>query len=183
MIDVFLERRFDRPLEASLVSSLTQAAQPCFDLHRIHWQGSLLALDGGRLVCHFQAPDLESARIGLRQAGADVSSLWGGSLHDAPGLSAADLAAANVMVERHFGAPVTFQAIQSLEDAGAACLQNHQVRFLRTLFSFDRQHMHCLYHAPDAESVRLAQHQAGMPVNRIWAFQRIAPTADSTTQA
>ncbi|MDX5432182.1 MAG: DUF4242 domain-containing protein [Halomonas sp.] len=183
MIDVFLERRFDRPLAAELVRSLTQGAQPCFDLHRIHWQESLLARDGCRLVCHFHAPDLESARIGLRQAGAEVSSMWGGSLHDAPGLSAAELAAANVMVERHFGAPVTFQAIQSLEDAGAACLHNHQVRFLRTLFSFDRQRMLCLYHAPDAESVRHAQQQAGMPVSRIWAFQRIAPAVDSTPAA
>lgn len=183
MIDVILERRFDRPLEASLVRSLTLAAQPCFDLYRIHWQESLLARDGCRLVCHFQAPDLESARTGLRQAGAEISIMWGCSVHDAPGLSAADLATANVMVERHFGAPVTFQAIQSLEDAGAACLNNHQVRFVRTLFSFDRQCMLCLYHAPDAESVRLAQHQAGMPVTRIWGLQRIAPSADTTTAA
>ncbi|MBW6391299.1 DUF4242 domain-containing protein [Billgrantia antri] len=183
MIDIFLERRFDAPLESALVRSLTEAAQPCFDLYLIGWQESFLARDGYRLVCHFHAPDLESARIGLRQAGAEVSSMWGGSLHDAPALSAAELATANVMVERHFGAPVTFQAIQSLEDAGAACLHNHQVHFLRTLFSFDRQRMLCLYRAPDAESVRRAQHQADMPVSRIWAFQRIAPAADSTPPA
>jgi hypothetical protein len=29
--------------------------------------------------------------------------------------------------------------------------------------------MLCLYQAPDAESVRLAQHQANMPVDRVWA--------------
>ncbi|MFQ3787182.1 DUF4242 domain-containing protein [Halomonas sp. A29] len=175
MIDVILERGFDKPLESQLVRSLSEAAQPCFHLHRIQWQESLLARDGRRLVCHFQAPDVESARIGLRQAGADVSSLWGSTVHDAPSLSATDLVAANVMVERRFAAAVTFEAIQALEDAGAACLDNHQVRFLRTLFSLDRQRMLCFYHAPDAESVRLAQHQAGMPVARIWPFQRIAP--------
>ncbi|MCE9661969.1 DUF4242 domain-containing protein [Halomonas sp. M5N1S17] len=182
MIDVFLERDFDRPLGSQLVRSLTLAAQPCFDLHRIHWQESLLARDGRRLVCHFVAPDTESARIGLRQAGADDSSLWGGRVYDAPGLKAADLANASVMVERHFAAPVTLEAIQALEDAGAACLHNHQVRFLRTFFSLDRQRMCCLYHAPDAESVRLAQRQAGMPVTRTWAFQRVTPAADSTPQ-
>ncbi|MGR4068607.1 DUF4242 domain-containing protein [Halomonas sp. LR3S48] len=180
MIDVILERGFDRPLAPELVRSLSEAAQPCFDLHRIQWQESLLARDGRRLVCHFLAPDVESARIGLRHAGADISSLWGGSVHDAPGLKATDLIAANVMVERRFAAAVTFEAIQALEDAGSACLDNHQVRFLRTLFSLDRQRMLCLYHAPDAESVRLAQHQAGMPVTHVWAFQRIAPVMDST---
>lgn len=180
MIDVILERGFERPLASLLVRSLTEAAQPCFDLYRIQWQESLLARDGRRLVCHFQAPDVESARIGLRQAGADIGSLWGGSVHDAPGLKPSELAAANVMVERRFAAAVSFEAIQALEDAGAACLQNHQVRFVRTLFSLDRQCMFCLYRAPDAESVRLAQQQAGMPVSRIWAFQRIAPAVDST---
>ncbi|WP_162623007.1 DUF4242 domain-containing protein [Billgrantia lactosivorans] len=180
MIDVILERGFDRPLEPWLVRSLTEAALPCFDLHRICWHESLLARDGRRLVCHFQAPDAESARIGLRQAGADVSSLWGGSVIDAPGLGSSELAAANVIVERHFAAPVTFEAIQALEDAGGACLQNHRVRFLRTFFSLDRRRMFCLYQAPDAESVRLAQYQAGMPVTRIWTFQRIAPAVNST---
>ncbi|MCE8015476.1 DUF4242 domain-containing protein [Halomonas sp. MCCC 1A17488] len=183
MTDVILERGFDRPLEPQRVRSLSEAALPCFDLHRIRWEESLLARDGRRLVCHFRAPDVESARIGLRQAGADVSSLWAGRVYDAPALRPAALAAASVMVERHFAAPVTFEAIQALEDAGAACLNNHQVRFLRTFFSLDRQRMLCLYHAPDAESVRLAQHQAGMPVTRIWAFRRIAPEVDSTPAA
>ncbi|MCE8045058.1 DUF4242 domain-containing protein [Halomonas daqingensis] len=181
MIDVFLERRLPRPLGSKVVRALTLEGQPCFDLHRIQWQESLLARDGQRLVCHFQAPDVESARIGLRQAGADVSSLWGGTVHAAPGLKDSELTEGNVLVERHFAAPVTFEAIQALENAGAACLSNHRVRFLRTHFSLDRQRMHCLYQAPDAESVRLAQHQAGMPVSSIWAFQRIVP-ADTTAQ-
>ncbi len=179
MIDVFLERRFVQPIESERVTSLTLAAQGCFDLHRIAWQASLLARDGRRLLCHFQAPDLESARLGLRRAGADISTLWGGTLHDAPGLEAAELAAANVVVERRFAAPVSVAAIQALEDAGAACLQAHRVRFLRTLCALDRRRMHCLYRAPDAESVRLAQHQAGMPVTRVWACRRIVPPAST----
>ncbi|MBA2777750.1 DUF4242 domain-containing protein [Billgrantia kenyensis] len=134
-----------------------------------------MARDGQRLICHFQAPDVESARVGLRQAGADVSTLWGGTVHVAPDLAASDLAQGNVLVERHFAVPVSFEAIQTLEQAGGDCLSHHRVRFLRTHFSLDQRRMHCLYQAPDAESVRLAQHQAGMPVSRIWAFQRISP--------
>lgn len=179
MIDIFLEQRLDRPVESALVRPLTLAAQGCFDRHRIAWQGSLLARDGRRLLCHFRAPDLESARLGLRRAGADIRSLWAGTLHDAPGLDAAALAGANVVVERRFAAPVSVAAIQALEDAGAACLQHHRVRFLRTLCALDGRRMHCLYLAPDAESVRLAQHQAGMPVTRIWACRRIVPPAST----
>lgn len=183
MIDAFLERRFDPPIDSALVRSLSMAAQGCFDLHRIAWQASLLARDGRRLFCHFRAPDLESARIGLRQAGADIRSLWVGTVHDAPGLDAAGLAAANVLVERRFAAPVSVAAIQALENAGVACLENHRVRFLRTLCSRDQRRMVCLYRAPDAESVRLAQRQAGMPLERVWAFERFAPASDSTPDA
>jgi hypothetical protein len=35
--------------------------------------------------------------------------------------------------------------------------------------------MLCLYQSPDAESVRAAQREAGLPVDRVWAFDRIAP--------
>lgn len=178
MIDVFLERSFKRPLETAFVMTVTLAAQGCFDLHRVAWQGSLLAKDGRRLLCHFRAPDAESARTGLRQAGADVTSLWPGSVHEAPGEVPTS---ANVLVERTFDEPVTIERIQAIEDAGSACLQNYRVHFVRTFFSRSGRRMICLYRAPDAESVRLAQHQSGMPVTRVWACQRIAPPGPSTT--
>ncbi|CAM3312932.1 nickel-binding protein [Halomonas lysinitropha] len=182
MIDLVLERRFATPLSAELVRTLSEAAESCFSLHRVAWEGSLLARDGRRMVCRFRAPDVESARNALRQAGAEITTLWPGTIHDAPGLDTGALAAANVLVERAFAAPVSLAAIQAREDAGAACLQNHRVRFVRTLFSRDAKRMLCLYRAPDAESVRLAQHQAGMPLERVWAFQTILPglPVDST---
>ncbi|WP_416140491.1 DUF4242 domain-containing protein [Halomonas sp. HK25] len=178
MIDVFLERCFERSLEVAFVQEVTLAAQDCFDLHRIQWQGSLLARDGRRLVCYFRAPDTEAARFTLRQAGAEVAGLWAGTLHDAPG---EDPSTANVLVERAFPAPVTLAAIQAIEDAGAACLQNHRVRFVRTCFSLDRRRMLCLYRAPDAESVRLAQRLAGMPLERVWAFRQVLPPPENST--
>ena len=33
----------------------------------------------------------------------------------------------------------------------------------------------CLYRAPDAESVRIAQREAGMPVERVWSFRQFRP--------
>ena len=33
--------------------------------------------------------------------------------------------------------------------------------------------MLCLYEAPDAESVRQAQREAGVPFERAWAFEAI----------
>jgi hypothetical protein len=74
-----------------------------------------------------------------------------------------------VVVERSFPEPVEFETIQAIEDRGAWCLEAHGVRFLRTYFSRDRRRMICLYEAKDAESVRLAQREAGVPFEAAWA--------------
>lgn len=73
-----------------------------------------------------------------------------------------------VAVERSFAEPVAFEEVQAAEDRSAWCLEAHGVRFLRTYFSRDRRRMICLYEAPDAESVRLAQEKAGLPFDRAW---------------
>lgn len=74
----------------------------------------------------------------------------------------------HVLVEREFEEPVEVDDIQAIEDRGAWCLEVYKVRFIQTYFSTDRRRMLCLYEAPDAESVRLAQSKAGVPFSRVW---------------
>ena len=74
-----------------------------------------------------------------------------------------------VVVERSFDQPVAFEDLQAIEERGAWCLEAHGVRFERTYFSRDRRRMVCVYEAPDAESVRLAQQKAGMPFADAWS--------------
>ena len=180
MTEVFLERAFERPLAVRALAAMTREGSDCFELYRLTWRESLVATDSSgmvhRMVCRFHAPDAESARIALRRAGVDVRTLWPGTVHEAPSLDTEMRGSANVLVERSFRLPVTVEQIQALEDAGAGCLQNHRVVFVRTFFSLDCRRMLCLYRAPDAESVRLAQRQADMPVDRVWSFQSIRPT-------
>jgi hypothetical protein len=161
---VILERRFQPAISAGDVAAMAGAAFPCFDTHRVTWRDSFLAADGSRMVCWFEAPDAESARIALRESGADTRVLWPGTEHTGPGPGPA-----RVVVERRFAAPVAVEDIQAMEDTGAWCLEAHRVTFVRTFFALDRRRMICLYHAPDAESVRLAQRQINMPVERVWA--------------
>ncbi len=157
----------------------------CFELHRVAWHQSMLARDGRKLICSFEGLDLESIRIALRSEEVDISNvwpgevtsfdLWPGTVHDAPGAGRLDIRSANVVVERLFDEPVTLEEMQAIEDAGAGCLEMRDVRFARTYFSSDRKRMLCLYTAPDAESVRQAQREAGMPVESVWAFEILHP--------
>lgn len=76
-----------------------------------------------------------------------------------------------VIVERKFGKPEVFDELQAQEDKFAWCLDQHNVKFIRTYFSRDRRTMICEYEAPDAEAVRTVQRTANMPFERIWTAQ------------
>jgi len=168
--NVFLERIFDTPQSAAQVYAKARESRWCFDLHKVDWHSSFLAGTGQLILCWFSAPDAESARLAIRQSGLEIRRLWPGTVHDAP-----EPAVPNVLVERSFGDPVALEEIQAIEDAAAWCLEAHNVKFARTFFSADRRRMVCLYQAPDAESVRLAQREAAMPLDAVWAFERLGP--------
>ena len=172
--EVFVERHWDKTLTDAELQDLFDKSGGCLANHRCVWNGSLLSANGCDLVCHFTGPDAESVRIALREAGSPGGNIWAGTIHDAPGFSADDLRKANVVVTRRFERPADFAAIQALEDEGKGCLDAHRVRFIRTYFSRDRTRMICLYQAPDAESVRIAQREAGMPVDQVWSFRQLS---------
>ncbi len=175
MTEVLVERNWEEPLTDADMQIMFSNALGCLNIHRVDWSGSLLSADGRDLFCHYSAADAESARIALQQAGSPRGHVWAGSVHDAPGFTNDVLARANVLVSRRFEAPVGLEEVQAVEHAGASCLSTHRVHFVRTYLSTDRRRMISLYQAPDAESVRLALHDASMPVERVWAFRQFRP--------
>ena len=177
MSDVFHLRPMEPAVTPADVRAMADDADGCFNLHKVNWNQSFLASGGQRMLCWYSAPDAESARLALQELGSDTISVWAGRIHDAPGADAPLPDEANVVVERNWDEPVSLEEIQAIEDAGAWCLDTHRVTFVRTFFSYDRKHMICLYRAPDAESVRLAQREAEMPVDRVWAFQPVRPAS------
>lgn len=73
-----------------------------------------------------------------------------------------------VIVERRFEEPLVFEELQAKEDAVAWCLDQYDVRFVRSYASLDRLHMICVYEAPDAEAVRRTQREGTLPFDRVW---------------
>jgi len=170
MENVIVQRKFVPLMEEKDFYAMAEDAMGCLDLYRAQWQESFLAEDGSCLVCRFQAPDSESIRMMSRGDGAVEKRVWAGSVHDTE-----DDGLATVVVERSFNEPASMDELQSREDAAASCLELHRVSFIRSIFSADKKKMVCLYRAPDAESVRLAQEQADMPVDRVWACRHYTP--------
>jgi hypothetical protein len=172
---VILEREFDPRLTPDEFRCMALDSVDCLSMYRVEWQESMLATDGTRLLCRFQAPDAESVRQVAQGPGVRARVAWTGTVHD----TGRD-GTANVLVARRFDEPTTVEAMQAIEDAGAWCLEQRRVTFLRTFFSTDCRRMLCLYQAPDAESVRQAQREAGMPVERVWACRTFSPESFSS---
>jgi hypothetical protein len=174
MTDIFMERQWPQPLTETDMQGMMSSLS-CLGVHRVDWCGSLLSADGLDMFCHFRGPDAESLRIAMRGAGSPPGRIWPCSIQDAAGITAADLARANVVVGHTFDEAAGFGSRELLDDVDMGCFQIHRVRRLRSYLSADRRRMFSLYQAPDAESVRLAQHDAGLPPDRIWAVRRYAP--------
>lgn len=168
MENVVLERVLSGPAELCEVIGHRARTQVCLDLHGINYEYSFISPDATRLTCRFSAPDAESLRIAMRQAKVKYRNAWSATIHPT---SAAALPALHdvVVVERSFAQPVAFEDIQGAEDAARWCLDKHDVAFLNTYFSIDRRRMLCFYRAPDAEAVRAAQRQAGLPFDVVWS--------------
>jgi|GEM_PF-387186 len=184
MEHVIVEARYPEPTTPETLLERDQTKRFCFDLYRSRPVSHYLALDGTQVCCVFRAPDAESVRRALAEAGTSPPErVWTASLegigHDPDSLAAAAAAAAEtrslVLVERSFAEPVAFADVQALEDQGSWCLDQHHIRFLGTFFAKDRRRMICLYTAPDAETVRLTNRRLDMPFETAWAARAVAP--------
>ena len=169
-VELILERSFAEPLTGDDVAEGGRESKWCFDLHHVRWNGSFLALDGRSLICSFSAPDMESARLALRDPDMDLSRFWSGSVY-----RGASPVTPNVVVERSFDAPVPFEDVKALGEAKAWCLDTYKVKYSHSVHSLDRKRMLCFYLAPDAEAVRSVQREAGAPVSAIWSGSSVTP--------
>lgn len=172
MTQVMAIRDFPPGLTHADIKDFLEQNEGCMNSWSTEWTHSFRDPAGSRTVCFYQAPDAESVRNAIRQSGWTGDAL----VKSVTDTKTPNTQIPNVVVERHFDAATSIEALQATEDKHAWCLDQYQVTFIETYFSLDRRTMICLYHAPDAESVRNAQHQATMPFDAIWACEKIDPS-------
>ena len=78
-----------------------------------------------------------------------------------------------IVVERSFDAPHTEADMMQVAGRMRPCLEAYQVAWKRTVVSADRRRLVCEYEAPDAETVRRIQHEAGAQFDRIWVAAHV----------
>ena len=172
MTEIFAERRLTEAPVSERAFKLQ--ARACLDVHRVECRQSMLALGGERMLCHFTAPDLESARRVLRQYDADFDAVWGATIYEAEAVPDSETAVAQVLEEARYEQPIDIAELEAEEHAASECLAAHDVWRLRTIVSFDQKSVLRIYRAPDAETVRRVRREAGAAAGEVWAYRVIA---------
>lgn len=171
MARVVAERIFTEPVDIPTLKIAARDPGGCLVRHNAQYLYGYIGPDRRRMICLYEAPDAESIRMANRQSGMPFERVYSASVHETPTAPSAITprgAGTDVLVERTFPAPVSFGEVQALEDAGAWCLGEHDVTFVRTYFASDRQRMLCRYRAPDAEAVRIVNRRLGLPFDVAW---------------
>jgi hypothetical protein len=171
MTEVLIERHPDEPLSGEDAVGIIEGGQDCRSIHRLDWHRSLLSTDGRHMLCHLTSPDLESARIALRNAPPQMrAEIWACTWRDEPDVTHDELGQANVLASWKFEQPLRLEELEATTGRGNASAQGG-VRFLRTFIASDRKRVICLCQAPDIESVRVALRGA-RPFERLFAFRQ-----------
>jgi hypothetical protein len=73
-----------------------------------------------------------------------------------------------VVVERLFPEAVTPEFVSNALRQSGWCLDLHGAEYVESFLGSDGRRMVCLFRAPDAEAVRRANQQGGVPYTEVW---------------
>jgi hypothetical protein len=76
-----------------------------------------------------------------------------------------------VIVERSFEHPPSDADLTTVAKREQQCKEIRSITWKRSVLSRDRRRMICEYDAPDAETVRRVQLEAGAPFDSIWSAE------------
>ena len=165
---VFVERQFHQPVEFEDIQRIEDEGSWCLDVHKVRFMKTFFSRDRRRMLCLYEAPDAEAVRLAEDQARVPYDRAWTCTHVPAAtaGVDATDKE--TVIVERIFSEPITAEFASSTSKRIGWCLDLHKATYVESYLSSDGMSMVCVFLAPDAEAVRLANTQGGAPYKDVW---------------
>ena len=175
MTDVFYLRPMDPPIKPEDLTGMIQFAGGCFDLHHVDWKHSFLSADGRRMLCWYQAPDAESARLALRELGSNLHGVWAGKV-TGDGADSPSISTANLLAEVLFTAPLSAADVASR----VAALEREGVTVVRGILSNRGTQWLGALKGQDEHTARSALERAGLAAERVWPCTPVTPKAPTS---
>lgn len=169
---VIAERTFAEAVDLNDRAEATRFAA-CHARYGIRLLRSYLSRDRRRMLCIYEAPDVEAVRLASRAADFPYDTVWTANVIDhgqatyPPGMEC-------VVVERAFDAawaPTDSERYGEFE----ACAERHRVRPDCSYVRADGRRWICLFEGPDGESVRRTNQGASLPFERAWTAVVVEP--------
>jgi uncharacterized protein DUF4242 len=174
---VLVERRFDEPVKLEDISKLMRDNSWCIETYKIRFVKTLFSRDRRRMLCLFEAPDTESVRLAEEKSRVPYDRAWACSQIKGESTVFDASASEFVVVERAFPTPVTPEVVSSALQRAGWCLDLHRVSYVESYLGGDGIKMVCVYRAPDAEAVRMANEKGQVPYTDVWTATVHGPGA------
>jgi len=165
---VLVERRFEQPVRFEDIQSLETAGSNWLQIRSVRFLKTFFSRDGRRMLCLYEAPDAESVRDAESQAKVPFNSAWTCVHLQSSFTPTRDFPAEYVVVERLFPNAVTPDFVSNALRQSGWCLDLHGAEYVESFLGNDGHRMVCLFRAPDAEAVRRANQQGGVPYTEVW---------------
>jgi Protein of unknown function (DUF4242) len=171
---VIVETLADSPLNLEELNDPHNSILACLAERNAKWRYSLLSSDRYRMICTFDAPDAESVRESYRKGGGFFSRIWSGELIQPEGEPPQRNEAILKVIEGAYP-PITQEEWNELSHKTLSCYAERGIEWIQSYISRDRTRVICELNASDAESIREAQHRAGVPFDRVWSATVLKP--------
>jgi Nickel responsive protein SCO4226-like len=146
---VLVERRFDSPIRYEDIVDLEIAGASCHQIRSVRFRKSFFSRDRRRMLCLFEAPDAESVRDAESQARVPFNRAW-------------------TCINLQGSSYTKVRSVSNALRQSGWCLDLHNAEYVESFLGNDGRRMVCLFLAPDAEAVRRANQQGGVPYTEIW---------------
>jgi hypothetical protein len=170
MTDIFYLRDIEPGTTVADVMEMARQSGGCFNLYRVDWRQSFLAADGARMLCWYQAPDAESARMALRQLGSDLNAVWAGNISEAEGERPGEC---RRIVE--FAADEVLNVAETVATVESLTKASDDAELLASIVSQDRRHLVCVLGGQDEAVLADLVAAGGFGAERSWSCQLVDP--------
>ena len=169
---VIVERAFEAPQQYAELQAREDEVQFCFTTHRVTRLQSFLSADRRLMQCLYDAPDAEAVRTTQHAAELPVERVWPATCV-VERWQPVPAGYALVVAQRDLPPGQTLEAVAQSAARPSGCNNRLRIKHLAAYLSLDCRRMCCIYSTPDVESVRMANREDGLPIDRAWAAQRI----------
>ncbi|MBD2306744.1 DUF4242 domain-containing protein [Chroococcidiopsis sp. FACHB-1243] len=169
-----VETLADSPLTPESPTDTDLRVLACLAERNVTWRYSLLSRDRLRAICTFDAPDVESVRESYRKGGGIFSRIWAGELIQPQDIQPRRNSSMLKVIETTYP-PFEQEEWNEISSRTLSCYAHRGIEWVRSYLSLDRTRVICELNAPDTQSIREAQHRAGVSFDRVWSATIVKP--------